>query len=291
MFHSFFRTKILAPGESATDFREVTEAGKKALEKAASEWERPTQVFIDLWNEACIGGDEFQSGDIVKTLRSYGKYNEETGYFELNGINDITYAEAKRIMDFGHIDFNSYGMFTGARIRTNLPSRTGGLHYAGSYRNGNLRGLFDISEIEVINVTVLTMQFAPYYVVNNHVFGRMSKTKKVIGEIVMCNGCWDFDNSKFLFQDRNPVEDIRIWMPRTGMQIQNLKNINSESIKHSINIHAGTEAQIKVHADTYAKLTGDLANAATAALSPEELAEWTALPALAAEKNITFLSA
>lgn len=107
----------------------------------------------------------------------------------------------------------------------------------------------------------------------------------------MCNGCWDFDNSKFLFQDRNPVEDIRIWMPRTGMQIQNLKNINSESIKHSINIHAGTEAQIKVHADTYAKLTGDLANAATAALSPEELAEWTALPALAAEKNITFLSA
>lgn len=36
-------------------------------------------VFIDLWNKAAY---------------RFGKYNETTGYFELNGLTDITYEEA-----------------------------------------------------------------------------------------------------------------------------------------------------------------------------------------------------
>lgn len=290
MFHSFFRSKILAPGESVEDFREVTEAERQSMLDALAAWKRPPQVFIDLWNEACIGGDQFQSGDVVKTLRSYGRYNEETGYFELNGLTDITYEEAMRIMDFGHLNINSPFAFAGARIRTNLPPRTGGLHTAGSYYHGNIKGLFDISQVEVINICVLTMQFAPYYN-NNCVFGRLRNLRRVIGEIVLCPGSFDYEKSARLFQNSCPVEDLRIWMPRDGMQIQNLRNINAESIKYSITVHAGTEARIKVHRDVFAKLTGDTSTPAVADLSPEELAEWTELPALAAEKNITFLSA
>lgn len=40
------------------------------------------QYFIDLWNAAA---------------GKYGCYNEATGFFELNGINDIPYAEAMEI--------------------------------------------------------------------------------------------------------------------------------------------------------------------------------------------------
>ena len=50
----------------------------------------------------------------------------------------------------------------------------------------------------------------------------------------------------------------------------------------------GTKAiTITVHPDVYAKLTGDTTNAAAAALTADELAQWQAILAAAAAKNIT----
>lgn len=40
------------------------------------------QLFIDMWNSAC---------------GTYGKYNTETGFYELNGLTDITYEQALAI--------------------------------------------------------------------------------------------------------------------------------------------------------------------------------------------------
>ena len=52
---------------------------------------------------------------------------------------------------------------------------------------------------------------------------------------------------------------------------------------------ANTDAiTVTVHPDVYAKLTGDTSNAAAAALSADELAQWQALVATAAAKQITF---
>ena len=45
---------------------------------------------------------------------------------------------------------------------------------------------------------------------------------------------------------------------------------------------------VTVHPDVYAKLTGDTTNAAAAALTSDELAQWTALVTTANGKNITF---
>lgn len=45
---------------------------------------------------------------------------------------------------------------------------------------------------------------------------------------------------------------------------------------------------VTVHPDVYAKLTGDTTNAAAAALTAEELAQWTALVTTANSKNISF---
>ena len=41
------------------------------------------KVFIDTWNTACTSAG----------IR-YGSYNEKTGYFELNGLTDISYEQA-----------------------------------------------------------------------------------------------------------------------------------------------------------------------------------------------------
>lgn len=52
---------------------------------------------------------------------------------------------------------------------------------------------------------------------------------------------------------------------------------------------ANTDAiTVTVHPDVYAKLTGDTSNAAASALSADELAQWQALVATAAAKQITF---
>ena len=48
---------------------------------------------------------------------------------------------------------------------------------------------------------------------------------------------------------------------------------------------------VTVHPDVYAKLTGDTTNAAAAALTSDELAQWTALVTTANSKNISFATA
>ena len=45
---------------------------------------------------------------------------------------------------------------------------------------------------------------------------------------------------------------------------------------------------VTVHPDVYAKLTGDTTNAAAAALTAEELAQWQQLVTDATSKNINF---
>ena len=65
--------------------------------------------------------------------------------------------------------------------------------------------------------------------------------------------------------------------------------INLASWQGLVTRAANTDAiTITVHPDVYAKLTGDTSNAAASALSADELAQWQALIAQAAEKQITF---
>lgn len=45
---------------------------------------------------------------------------------------------------------------------------------------------------------------------------------------------------------------------------------------------------VTVHADTFAKLTGDTTNPAVAALTPSELAQWQQILTAATAKNISF---
>lgn len=68
-------------------------------------------LFIDMWNAAC---------------GKWGRYNPLTGYFELNGLTDITYGQAIEIYNLGAIDrYDCRGFYRreGCTARTNLPRR------------------------------------------------------------------------------------------------------------------------------------------------------------------------
>lgn len=110
-FHRFFSRKILSAGESAADFREVSASERSAIEAADAKWERPPQSFIDRWT-AEVG--------------KWGCYNEATGYFELNGLTDITYPQALQIMDarYRTYDFWNSGRTAGSVEHRPLPRTT-----------------------------------------------------------------------------------------------------------------------------------------------------------------------
>lgn len=54
--------------------------------------------------------------------------------------------------------------------------------------------------------------------------------------------------------------------------------------------YQNADTPVMVHPDVYAKMTGDTTNAAAAALTEEELAQWMQIVTDAAVKNITFLT-
>jgi hypothetical protein len=66
--------------------------------------------------------------------------------------------------------------------------------------------------------------------------------------------------------------------------------LNYYTIKRLISGASGGNT-ITVHADVYAKLTGDTTNSAAAALTEDELSQWQALLTTATSKNITFATA
>ena len=144
VFHDFFTRKFLGEGETVEEFMEVSEAERDRLQGIRDAWVRPPQVFIDQWNTAC---------------GIWGRYNEETGYFELNGLTDITYEQALSIMAAGPL-IDSLSPFAGglfSKIRTNLPSvRASGFGYV--HRLITLYTYIFSANFEVVNLNPATQE-------------------------------------------------------------------------------------------------------------------------------------
>ena len=157
--------------------------------------------------------------------------------------------------------------FSQSNIRTNIPiaassSRT----YSNSYNNievANLAGCFPKTIVACFvggNITSIINFNAEYLI-------RVSHQSFSAPNLVTL----DIRNLKIsLDLSKCPLIDLTSWQ---GL------------VSRAANTDAIT---VTVHPDVYAKLTGDTSNAAAAALSADELAQWQALVATAAAKQITF---
>lgn len=206
------------------------------------------RLFIDLWNEAC---------------GKWGRYNAETGFFELNGLTDITYEEAVRI-------YNAYTVGICASnlgfldIRTNIPFK------AFKTSTNAVELCYDCHNLEVFNygTNLMTNQWAT-------AFHGCGKLHTIIGMLTfMSSTDRTFDNCKELTDVK-----IRLWT-NSNPQYLDLKpcpKLNIESLRHIADSrHGDTPWVVGVHQEVYAKLTD------------ETNAEWHAVLVAAAEKNITF---
>lgn len=202
---------------SVTEDLRLTDEGLLGLTEMAKK-----RLFIDLWNKACqVDGLFWGAARIV-----VGRYNEATGFFELNGLTDITYEQALVIYD-------QYVSGLSLRYcRTNLQSFT----------NTNNFSLVHGIETEVIHGTEKS------YIKN---FNAANSTKirevKYI-EFSMLNSS-QFQGMSAL----ETIEGIRVSAKGT-FSVKECPKLNVRSVKALVDANPEGNT-IQTHPDVYAKLT------------------------------------
>lgn len=246
------------------------------------------RLFIDLWNECAV---------------DFGRYNEETGYFELNGITDLTWDDAVFIYTISANSFYPDYKNTGfrydllkppyrplkGRFRTNLPCNYGIDQFYGCE---NLRrvSVYCCNQIEVLNVNA-KMPFGrpPYYSQYPKVLTRelefyfCGALRKVMGYISLAAlGATNFG------YDLPNLEEINLYnITKNYKYFYRAPKLNYPSVKCMIENRGGTDAiTIWYHADVYNKILGTADDAAYEG-SGGTKEEWMALADLATSKNIT----
>lgn len=100
---------------------------------------------------------------------------------------------------------------------------------------------------------------------------------------------WDASKSSCNYLACPSLTTINLHNLRYDFNIGKLKRISLASMQYMVNNSQATSSiTVTVHPDVYAKLTGDTTNEAAAALTSDELAQWTALVTTANSKNISF---
>lgn len=260
-FHTFAPKRILLDGQSADDYKEVTPAERSAIEAEDAKWVKPPQMFIDLWNAAA---------------GTFGRYNPLTGFFELNGLTDISYAEAVKIYLQGTFDtLNSAGKRF--RLRTNLPITAN--QQCGTVDNSFNSDNFWM-DVQVANVTTpyTSHRFSAYPINYYHSPFRSTKLEKVIGGIDFHFATTEIN----WFKGATNLEEVEIYRLSHSINLGSCSKLNLASFQTLItNADSDSDSRahprnVTVHPDVYAKLTD------------ESNTDWHALMTAAAAKNITF---
>ena len=113
------------------------------------------------------------------------------------------------------------------------------------------------------------------------------KLTKIIGNINL--KYWKESIKSYGSLEAPLLTDVSFYHLHNNFDISSLKSISLSSMQYMANNSTATSPiTVTVHPDVYAKLTGDTTNAAAAALTSDELAQWTALAITANSKNISF---
>lgn len=237
-------------------------------------------LFVDMWEREC----QFEGNK-----HYFGKFNKDTGFFELNEITDIAYGEALQIYArslhtqlpkqvqqymFGGLGNDGYRQHT--KCRTYFPFFSGGGYAA-----------IDLSYFFKENNVVETLNFIGgygHYLSNfpklTEAFSGCVKLRKILCVIGYPT---DYGNA---FKNCQALEFVNIktyilnntfnfqWSPK--LSIESVRLLVKQAAFNSDDPQHIKTMTVNVHPSVYAKLTD------------ETNTEWHALLALAAEKNITF---
>lgn len=242
--------------------------------------------FIEKWNRAGIIESELNPRQVI------AYYDEENDEFDLEGIK-LTYEQAKWHYEVSFTRKAISGQDTYAKccshsdIKAMFPQRfeeNAKMYHTFAHMRAMKIVRVSYGDPTKEDVTNLDMAWPsdvrqPFY---------LTDIKEVRG-IINCNRL----NSSSLQNDwglRTGTREIYLYGVKANAQcLTNCQSLSLASISFLVKWASNTTPiTITVHADVYAKLTGDTTNEAVAALTTEELAQWAEVLTNAAAKNISF---
>lgn len=214
-----------------------------------------------------------QQGNRALYVAAGAVYNEQTGFYELNGLTDITEEEMRTIyVQTNHMDYieNIEDIFSEYSFRTNLGFRY--LRHTNG-RNFNLKNAFrGNKQLEVLVLGPDNENWPMRCSSLQNFILNCVKVKKVIGYLI-CSTRIDILEVPLL-------EEIRIKHLQASFNANTSPNLSLESLQYLITNAANTSPiTVTVHADVYAKI------------QDEGQVDWHALIETAAAKQITFATA
>lgn len=254
---TFSVRKVLTNGDSEGNYREVTASEKATIER----------------NVAKL----IEAGNGVRTERTPlfeaagAKFNDKTGYYELNGLTDLTGLDMEKVAALGSPVMVNYAL-----SKENFKART---VVRLSNKNGFYTGDFyaicvENSSIEVVNID--------YYMSGRTLYNSFQNCPR-LRAIGVGTQYLDFD--KYIkWQSRNEtfrlspkLEHVLIMRLRSDIDFSDCPLLDYDSVSYMVNNAANTSPiTIYVHADVMAKL------------NDETNTEWHQILTDAAAKQITF---
>lgn len=217
------------------------------------------------------------------TLRAAGVTVANPGaLYALNGLDDITFEEMVVIFNWGQ-------NYCTVRNDMNINMRTNLLTAADGVLNMPWGPFWGLSALEVVRVSSdKANQYTSPHIMdmaNSYAaFSGCRNLRKILGSMRFAGS-----KPQKLFADCVKLEEFRLWGLCGSISFATLSKISIASLQHLVAYAANTTAiTVTVHPDVFAKLTGDTTNEAAAALTEEELTQWSAVLTDALEKNITF---
>lgn len=235
----------------------ANEAAQNANNAATLAAQAKELLFRDMWNEAC-GAD--------------GKYNEETGFYELNGLTDITYEEALTIYTYANENLTLSPNGIGQYGRTNIVHK---LSMASGWHVFNYYFYFYFNK----EVEVILWRHSGYEFINS--LRGCSKLKAIIGstQFYYSSKLNQINNIAYNILDDCPsIETIRVYHINNNFWFAGDSPVLSlESVSYLVENATNTAIiTVIVHPDVYAKLTD------------ETNTEWYAVNTAAQAKQISF---
>ena len=239
-FHEFWTKKILTANESIEDFKEVTSAQMNTIKNKDKEWKKPSEEFIA----------ECKAEDVV--------YNYSTGYFELNGLVDITTEQMRAIMPYLVLG-RAGGSLTYKFIRTAI--RTVTVYAEGAPVTKAMDMAFYASSVETIAFKVPRAGAMETQTITQP-FRACASLHTIYGII-------DVRNTATGLIDLAPLATklkyINIKSLKTSITFQDCPLLSLESITYMVENAINTDPiTITLHPDAYARLTDEIITAATA---------------------------
>ncbi|MDE6317212.1 MAG: DUF4886 domain-containing protein [Muribaculaceae bacterium] len=212
----------------------MTAAGKElTLDEALVRYER--NGFIGEWNTAC---------------GTYGRYNEFTCLFELNGLTDITYEEAIKIYalyPLCEVAFSTKAyLFQSLEMRTLFPIRVNG--YV------DMSAMFQTSALSKIRLNFASTASAAKII---NMFYYADKLESIYGEVTL----GDSGSTAYAsgFSGCAKLRDIQLKKLKYSISFSHSPDLSVESLIYMVTNSVNTsQITITLHRNAYARVTDEL---------------------------------